>query len=136
MELEKIKLRLKSLGYEPTEADDFALDFVMKKTEQHIKHFCNISSIPDCLEYVFIDMAAGEFLQTKKSLGQLSIEQVEQITGTAEPAIKKIQDGDTTIEYQSVNTTAVDSTTLFNNLMDKLINGYETDLIRHRKLVW
>lgn len=125
MELEKIKLRLKSLGYEPTEADDFALDFVMKKTEQHIKHFCNISSIPDCLEYVFIDMVCGEFLQTKKSMGQLTSLQIE-------PVVKKIQDGDTTVEYAST----VDADAMFNKLTEKLINSHEADLIHHRKLVW
>ena len=125
MELEKIKLRLKSLGYEPTEADDFALDFVMKKTEQHIKHFCNINVVPDCLEYVFIDMVCGEFLQTKKSMGQLTSLQIE-------PVVKKIQDGDTTVEYAST----VDADAMFNKLTEKLINSHEADLIRHRKLVW
>lgn len=125
MELEKIKLRLKSLGYEPTEADDFALDFVMKKTEQHIKHFCNISEIPECMEYVFIDMVCGEFLNSKKSTGQLSALQIE-------PIVKKIQDGDTTVEFSAT----VDTDAMFNKLIDKLINGYEPDLLRHRKLVW
>lgn len=125
MDLEKIKLRLKSLGYEVVEGDDFALTYIMGKVEQHIKHFCNIDEVPECLEYVFIDMVAGEFLQAKQNTGQLTESQIE-------PIIKKIQDGDTTVEYSST----VDSLVMFNQLVDKLINGYKNDLIRHRKLVW
>ena len=125
MDLEKIKLRLKSLGYEVVEGDDFALTFAMGKVEQHIKHFCNINEVPECLEYVFIDMCCGEFLQTKQGSGQLTESQIE-------PIIKKIQDGDTTVEYSST----VDSLVMFNQLVDKLINGYMKDLLRHRKLVW
>lgn len=125
MDLDKIKLRLKSLGYEVVEGDDFALNFVMSKVEQHIKHYCNINAVPECLEYVFIDMVAGEFLQSKKSTGQLSALQIE-------PIVKKIQDGDTTVEFSST----VDMDVMFNQLTDKLIHGYEQDLLRHRKLVW
>lgn len=64
MYLEKIKMRLKSLGYELD--DDYIIDFAMNKTEQYIKHFCNIDEIPDCLEYVFIDICCGEILRDKK----------------------------------------------------------------------
>lgn len=125
MDLEKIKLRLKSLGYEVVEGDEFALTFIMSKVEQHIKHYCNIEFIPECLEYVFIDMVAGEFLQTKKSTGQLTSLQIE-------PIVKKIQDGDTTVEFSAT----ADMDAMFNQLTDKLIHGYESDLLRHRKLVW
>ncbi|MBO5843528.1 MAG: hypothetical protein J6Q96_01510, partial [Bacteroidales bacterium] len=81
--------------------------------------------VPECLEYVFIDMVAGEFLQSKKSTGQLSALQIE-------PIVKKIQDGDTTVEFSAT----ADIDTMFNQLTDKLIHGYEQDLLRHRKLVW
>ena len=126
MELEKIKLRLKSLGYEVVEGDDFAINFVMAKVEQHIKHYCNISEVPDCLEYVFIDMVCGEFLQSKKSMGQLADVQFEQI-------VKQIQDGDTSVTYATSDSSPE---AVFNAYVDKLINGYNEDLLRHRKLVW
>ena len=125
MDLEKIKIRLKSLGYETVEGDELALDFVMKKVEQHIKHFCNIDIVPDCLEYVFIDMCCGEFLQSKKSTGQLTDLQIE-------PIVKRIQDGDTTVEFVST----VDNEAIFNAFVSKLISGYEADLIAHRCIVW
>ncbi|MBQ9737922.1 MAG: hypothetical protein IJV75_00195 [Alphaproteobacteria bacterium] len=123
--LETIKLRLQSLGYEIIENDDFTLNFLIKKVEQHIKHFCNIDTIPDCLESVMVDMVCGEFLQGKKTFGQLTSIQIE-------PIIKKIQDGNTTTEFSST----VDAEALFNTYVDKLINGHNLDLIRHRKLVW
>ena len=125
MDLEKIKLRLKSLGYETVESDDFALDFVMNKVEQHIKHFCNIDVVPECLEYVFVDMVCGEFLQSKKSTGQLTALQIE-------PIVKRIQDGDTTVEFVA----NVDNEAIFNSFVNKLISGYEADLIAHRCIVW
>lgn len=123
--LEKIKERLASLGYECVESDDFALDFVIKKTEQHIKHFCNIITIPDCLEWVMIDMVCGDFLLTKKNMGQLTSMQVEGV-------VKKIQDGDTTVEYNATT----DREATFCALLEKMAHGHTDDLLRHRKLVW
>ncbi|MBR2504416.1 MAG: hypothetical protein IKB61_00540 [Elusimicrobiaceae bacterium] len=125
MKVEVIKLRLKSLGYEVEQNDFIALDFVMKKVEQHIKHFCNISEIPACLEPVFVDMCCGEFLQSKKSLGQLTSVQIE-------PIVKKIQDGDTNVEFSST----VDAEVVFSKFIDNLINGHNESLLAHRKLVW
>lgn len=125
MDLEKIKLRLKSLGYECTESDKFALDFVAKKVEQNIKHFCNIDYIPECMDTLFIDACCGEFLQSKKSLGQLTTMQVEGI-------VNKIKDGDTEVSFSS----STDADAVFNAYLDKMINGYTSTLVRHRKLVW
>lgn len=125
MDLEKIKLRLKSLGYEVVEGDEFALSFIMSKVEQYIKHFCNIYELPEGLEFVYIDRCCGEFLQAKQATGQLTDSQIE-------PIVKKIQDGDTTVEYSST----VDSLVVFNQLVDKLINGCQAELLRYRKLVW
>lgn len=125
MDLEKIKLRLKSLGYEVVEGDEAALEFVIGKVKNHIKHFCNIDEVPDELEYVMIDMCCGEFLKSKKSFGQLTTIQVDQM-------VKSIKDGDTEVVYQS----STDSMTLLDTYLDKLINGYLDDLLRYRQLVW
>ena len=125
MNLETVKMRLKSLGYEVGQEDLIALDFAMKQVEQKIKHFCNISVIPGCLEPVFVDMCAGTFLQAKKSLGQLTSVQIE-------PIVKKIQDGDTTVEMSAT----LDAEVVFNQFIDNLINGHNESLLAHRKLVW
>ena len=125
MELEKIKLRLKSLGYEVVE-DDCIIEFAMNETEQYIKHFCNIEIIPDCLEYVFIDICCGVILRDKKATGQLTSMQLEQV-------VRSIKDGDTTVEFGSGKTSGDDR---FDSLVDKLINGHKTSLIHHRQLRW
>lgn len=125
MDIETVKQRLLSLGYECVENDDFALPFLIDKVEQHIKHFCNIDDIPACLEYVWVDMVCGEFLQGKQVTGQLTSMQIE-------PIVKKIQDGDTTVEYHAT----VDREATFNAYVTKLISGHEADLIAHRRIRW
>lgn len=127
MEVETIKERLTSMGYECTDADTFAIQYTLSDVEQYIKHFCNISEVPACLEFAWIDMVCGKFLQTKKSMGQLTALQFE-------PLLRSIRDGDTTVEYN--NSYMSDPETFFNNLMEKLIHGHDVELIAHRKLRW
>lgn len=127
MEVETIKERLSSMGYECVDADTFAIQYTIGDVEQYIKHFCNISEVPACLEYVWIDMVCGKFLQTKKSMGQLTSIQFE-------PLLRSIRDGDTTVEYN--NSYMSDPETFFNTLMEKLINGHNVELIAHRRLRW
>lgn len=123
--VEQVKERLASLGYEVIDGDYFGLQFAVQKAEQYIKHFCNIIEVPDCLSHVWIDMAAGDFLLTKKSIGQLSSIQIE-------PIVKKIQDGDTTVEYAATT----DREATFNAHVEKMAHGHEAELIVHRKLRW
>lgn len=123
--IEKVKEHLKLLGYEVLDGDDYGIHFAVGKAEQYIKHFCNISEIPTCLEYVLIEIASGDFLLTKQSIGQLSSAQIE-------PIVKKIQDGDTTVEYQATT----DREATFNAFLDKMIHGHDSDLVSHRRLKW
>lgn len=125
MYLEKIKLRLKSLGYEVTDEDSFALEFVMGKIEQYIKHFCNINEVPDCLEYPFIELCVSDFMISKMSMGKLESMELEQI-------VKTLEDGDTTISFQS----GMDANTRFVTYFENLAKTQEQSLLRHRKLVW
>lgn len=127
MEVETIKERLSSMGYECEDVDTFALKYTISDVEQYIKHFCNISEVPDCLEFAWIDMVCGKFLKTKKSMGQLTAIQFE-------PLLRSIRDGDTTVEYN--NSYMSDPETFFNNLVDSLINGHNLELFAHRKLRW
>lgn len=123
--IETVKERLTSLGYECVESDDFALQFCIDKVEQHIKHFCNICEVPVCLEHVVIDMACGEFLMQKKTMGQLTSVQIE-------PIVKRLTEGDTTVEYS----TTTDREAMFNAYLDKMIHAHQSDLLAHRKLRW
>lgn len=123
--LEEVKTRLDTLGYATVDGDDIAIKFAVDKTQVHVKHFCNINEIPECLNAVMVDMAAGDFLYSKKAMGQLTVMQIDQI-------VKKIQDGDTTVEYA----TTTDPEAIFNSYLNKLIDGHYDDLIAHRKLRW
>lgn len=123
--IETIKERLTSLGYECVESDAFALQFCIDKVTQYIKHFCNISEIPACLEAVQVDMVCGEFLLAKKSMGQLTSIQIDGV-------VKRLTEGDTTVEY-AVTT---DREATFNAYLDKMAHGHDSDLIAHRKLRW
>lgn len=92
--------RLESLGYTVTETDTFALGFVSDKVEQKIIDDCGVYDpvllqmvMPEGLTEVAVDMAAGEFLMTKKNIGQLEGFDVD-------GAIKTISEGDTSVTYQ------------------------------------
>lgn len=122
---EQVVARLESLGYEVTEDDTLALNFAIQKADNYVKHFCNISEIPECLEHVVVDISSGEFLMAKNSCGNLTSIQIEQ-------TVKQIQDGDSLVEYAS----SVDKNTVFNDYLDRMINGYNNELIAHRKLRW
>lgn len=123
--IETIKGRLASLGYTCTDADTFALSFCIDKVAQHIKHFCNISDIPACLDGVQVDMVCGEFLMQKKTMGQLTSIQIEGV-------VKRLTEGDTTVEYAATT----DREATFNAYVDKMAHGHTDDLIAHRKLRW
>lgn len=96
-----------------------------QQTIQEIKHFCNISEIPECLDSVVMDIVCGKFLRLKKESGTLT--KIE-----FEPIVKRIQDGDTTVEYSASGNADDD----FNAFVDRLINGHQADLLAHRKLRW
>ena len=127
MDITEIKTRLKSFGYEFVDGDEIAIEYAEGKAIQYIKHFCNISEIPECLDYVLMDIICGEFLQLKRNTGQLTSIQTD-------ATVKSIQDGDTRVEYNVSYQT--DPNGVFNEFVKSLINGHNEELLRHRRLVW
>lgn len=88
--LDKVKERLQSFGYTLKDGDEVILNFSIQKVENTIKNDCNVSSIPDGLVNIAIDMAIGEFLTAKKTFSP------NDITGLdLDFAVKQIQTGDT-----------------------------------------
>ena len=61
-DMETVKERLKSFGYEAKEEDASALAFCVEKVHNTIKNDINCQDVPEGLEYIAVDMAAGEFL--------------------------------------------------------------------------
>lgn len=92
--LEDVTKRLESLGYVVTEADAWVLGFIISKVENHVLNQTNLSSIPVGLHESSVDNVCGEFLSGKKGSGKLTDFNID-------GAVKKIQEGDTTVEFAS-----------------------------------
>lgn len=90
-DVEAVKKRLESLGYEVKENDEFSLTFCVDKVCSSIKNEINWAEVPEGLEHIAIDMAVGEFLLAKKTFAPDDLEGFD----LDYAAIKQIQEGDT-----------------------------------------
>lgn len=63
-----VKERLKSFGYEVKEDDEFALTFCVEKVRSTIKNDTNQPDVPEGLEHIAVDMTCGDFLLSRKPL--------------------------------------------------------------------
>lgn len=107
---------------------DPLLDILLQNVQQRILNKTNQSVIPEGLESVAVYMAVGEYLNMKKTVGQL--------TGfDLNAAIKQIQEGDTNTVF-AIGEGSLTPEQRLNGLIDYLINGRSDELYRYRKLVW
>lgn len=122
--LEDVTKRLASYGYAVVEADAWVLTFIISKVENHIKNQCNTTLIPTGLHEIAVDMAVGEFMFGKKSMGQL--------TGfSLDAAIKSIQEGDSNVTFSGVQS----SEERLNTLISYLMHG-DMDFSTYRRIKW
>jgi len=126
--LEDVKERLASFDYQVTEADSWMLTFLIQKVENHIKNICNISTIPEELLNIAVNMVVGEFLLNKKSIGSLE-------GFNLETAIKQIQEGDTSITY-AIGDGDLTPEKRLDLLIDYLINHGKNELLSYRCIKW
>ena len=109
-------------------ATDPLLDILLQNVQQRILNKTNQSVIPEGLESVAVYMAVGEYLNMKKTVGQL--------TGfDLDAAIKQIQEGDTNTVF-AIGEGSLTPEHRLNWFIDYLINGRSDELYRYRKLVW
>lgn len=87
---ETVKERVKSFGYEVRADDEFALAFCVEKVRSTIRNEINWQDVPEGLEHIAVDMAAGEFLLSKKTFAPADIAGLD-----LDYAVKQIQTGDT-----------------------------------------
>lgn len=92
--IDDIEKRLEGFGCTLNDGDKWLIDFVREKIENSIKLDCNINEIPKELYNIEIDMIVGEFLFTKKNMGQLDIESIN-----FEAVEKSISEGDTKVDF-------------------------------------
>lgn len=124
---ETVLERLVSFGYNSKEGDAWVICFSMQKIENHIKNYCNIASVPDCLFNIAVDMVCGDFLLTQKNTGNLELTDLD-----LDGAISSIKEGDTQVNFGSGSS---DEDKLI-DLINYLLNNRSGELLCYRKIRW
>ena len=128
MMLAQVKQRINSFGIELDPSDDMTLAFVIDKVTNHVKNQTNLNEVPPGLHEIAVDMVVGDFLFTKKSMGLLAMDSLN-----FELIEKRIQDGDTTVDY------AIDADNIPEAKFERLLMSLkhnEADFLRYRVLLW
>lgn len=128
--LEKVTERLKSFGYELVDGDKAILNFSIQKVENTIKNDCNVSSIPDGLMNIAIDMVVGEFLMAKKTFSPDDIPGLD-----LGYAVKQVQAGDTNTTFAIGEGTQTQEQRL-DNFINYLLTYGRYQFSCYRRLRW
>lgn len=128
--VEALKERLKSLGYEVKEGDEFSLTFCIEKAQSTIKNEINWQDVPEGLEHIAIDMAVGEFLLAKKTFAP------DDLTGLdLTNAVKEIKEGDATIAFGTGEGTLTPEQRL-TTYINYLLTYGKAEFASFRRLKW
>ncbi|MDE7202424.1 MAG: hypothetical protein K2O91_11115 [Lachnospiraceae bacterium] len=127
---EAVKERLKSFGYEVKADDEFALTFCVEKVCSTIRNEINQKNVPEGLEHIAVDMAAGEFLMAKKTFSPDDIAGLD-----LDIAVKQIQVGDTNTVFATGDASMTPEQRL-NNLISYLLTHGRDEFSCYRKLRW
>lgn len=125
--IENITVRLAAVGYTYDASKDSAiLALLWEEVIREICHACNISKVRTC-DYAEVErVVTFRLLQIKLKTGTLDGVEVQEI-------VKKITEGDTTVEFVNSNTSATDYLSAYfaeNSAISKNL------IASHRKLVW
>ena len=126
---EEIVARLADFGYTAVSDDTHSIEFLIDKWSSYVLDFCIVPRIPPGSEPQLIDKTCAEFLFYKKGAGQLG-ENYD-----FEAPAKIIKEGDTsiTMSYGEGGKTPEQR---FDNMLNTLMQGFDKNLVRYRKLVW
>ncbi len=127
---EKTVKRLEGFGYKLKAGDKAALKFAVEKVTNTIKNECNVSAVPEGMMNIAVDMAAGEFLGTKKAFSPADIAGLD-----LEPAVKQIQVGDTSTVF-AVGEGSLTPEQRFDLFVEHLLNYGRGELACYRKIRW
>lgn len=125
---EQVVKRLDMLGYTATPEDYDHIDFELEKTLNYVKNYCNITEIPEILDYRIADRVCSEFLHYKKNCGSLNGFNYDAV-------IKQIKEGDTTIQY-AVGQGEDTPENRFDSFVKSLERGFDKWCTPHRRLRW
>lgn len=110
--------------------EDPLLVFVVNSVTERVKNETNQPEIPEGLRYMAAGMTVGEYLNLKKSTGQLDVEGLD-----LEAAIKQIQEGDTNTVF-AVGEGSQTPEQRLDTLIHYLIAGRTGEFLRYRRIVW
>jgi len=126
-DVDTVKERLKSFGYEVKAGDEFALTFCIEKVRSTIKNETNQIDIPAELDYIAVDMVVGEFLLSKKTFAP------SDLTAFAfDYAVKQIQTGDTNTVFDVSGTPEQK----LNNFINYLLSYGKAEFAAFRRIKW
>ena len=125
---EQVIKRLKQLGYVYTQEDNDQLEFELTKILNYVKNYCNITTIPEILDYRIIDRVCADFLYFKKNSGSLEGFNYDAV-------IKSVKEGDTTLTY-AVGQGEDTPENRFDAFVKQLERGFDKWITPHRRLRW
>ena len=128
--VDTVKERQKTFGYEVKTDDEFALTFCVEKVRNTIKSETNLSDVPQGLEYHAVDMACGEFLLMKKTFAPDDLANFDLTY-----AVKQIQTGDTNTVFGVGDSTMTPEQRL-NNFINYLLSCCKAEYSAYRVLKW
>lgn len=121
---------LPAYGYTPTEDDKIMIQHALERAIERALAFTNQKKLPDGLKYEVIQMAVGEFLFLKKSIGGLR----DGEGGIKFPTvIKQFTEGDTNV---SANDQGKNDEANFEKMIDDMRFGNPWILEHYRRLHW
>lgn len=112
------------MGYTASAADDTALVFLIGKTDDYIKNYCNIDEVPRSLEKAEADAIATEFLMTKALHGGLDG------TGINVKSVASVTEGDASVSYATGEAGSLDVT------YQAAKKQLDLDMLPFRELRW
>ena len=125
-----VRERLKSFGYEVKADDEFALTFCVEKVRNIIKNEINWIDVPEDLGHIAIDMAVGEFLLSKKTFAP------DDLTGfDLDYAVKQIQTGDTNTVF-ATGTASMTPEQRLTSFINYLLSYGKAEFNSFRRIRW
>ena len=129
-DVDAVKARLQSLGYEVKADDIAALTFCVEKVRSTVKNETNWQDVPEGLEHIAIDMACGEFLNAKKTFAPDDLENLD-----LDQAVKQIQTGDTNTVFAVGDGSQTDEQRLV-AFINYLLNYGRSEFNSFRRIRW
>lgn len=129
-DVDAVKARLLSLGYEVKADDIAALTFCVEKVRSTVKNEINWKDVPEGLEHIAVDMACGEFLNAKKTFAPDDLGGFD-----LDVAVKQINTGDTTTVFAVGDGSQTDEQRLA-AFINYLLNYGRSEFNSFRRIRW